>query len=78
MKRDSCMIRNVEKWRKWEDDYIAPERDSHADSLRLADSMIALAAQFGVFPPLDPFDGMEHKIALAKALNVPINPLPSR
>lgn len=68
------MIQNVEKWRKWEDDYIASERPSHAENLRLADSMIALAAELGVFPPTDPLDDLDHKIRLAKALNVRISP----
>ncbi len=68
------MIRNVEKWRQWEDEYIASERPSHAENLRLADSMIALAMQLGVFPPANLLDDLEHKIQLAKALNVRISP----
>jgi hypothetical protein len=68
------MIQNVEKWRKWEDDYIASERPSHAENLRLADSMIALAVELGVFPPANPLDDLDHKIQLAKALNVRISP----
>jgi len=72
------MIRNVEKWLQWEEGYIASEPSSHIENLRLADSMIELATRLGVFPPADPLDGLDHKIRLAKALNVRISPPPSR
>ena len=72
------MIRNIDKWREWEDGYIASEHASHAENMRLANSMIALASQLGVFPPADPLDDLDHKIQLAKDLNVRISPPPSR
>ena len=72
--KDDLMIQNVEKWRKWEDDYIAAERPNRAENLRLADSMIALAEQLGVFPPADLLDDLDHKIQLAKTLNVRLDP----
>jgi len=72
------MIRDAIKWQRWEEEYMASETTSHAENLRLADSMVALAIQLGTFPPADPLDGLDHKIRLAKALNVRISPPPPR
>jgi hypothetical protein len=72
------MIRNVDAWREWEEQYIASTPPNHAQALRLAEEMLEHARSLGVFPPADPLQGIEDTVDLAKALNVSVNPPATR
>lgn len=41
----------------------------HLRGLRLVEAMLVEARQLGVWPPRDPLEGIEHDVALAKAIH---------
>lgn len=63
------MIKSIEKWRDWEDRLLAATPPDHAGNLRIADALLDHARLLGVFPPKDPLEGIEFKIAFAKRLH---------
>ena len=63
------MVRDPEKLRAWEDQRMREEPVDYAANLRFANEAIAYARRLGVFPPADPWEGIEHKIRLARILN---------
>lgn len=68
------MIRNKALWEAWEKDYIRREPVDFHRNLALMEAMYEEARAFGVFPLADPWEGLESRFKLAKALNVPIAP----
>jgi hypothetical protein len=68
------MIRDIEKWQAWEEEYVGSTPPNHAQNLKIAEALLEEARRLGVFPPKDPLEGIEHKIEFARALNVRFDP----
>ena len=69
------MIRDIQYWNRWEEELLRKEPVHVEKNFRVMDAMYEEARQLGLFPPLDPLEGLEIDILYAKAINVPI---PSR
>lgn len=63
------MIKDAEAWKAWEDERKRSTPIDVEANFRAFASMLDHARKMGAFPPANPLDGIEHKIALAKALN---------
>jgi hypothetical protein len=63
------MVRDVAFWEKWEREYAAKQPVDFARNLRLLDAMYEHARLLGAFPPINPLEGIERKIRLARILN---------
>lgn len=68
------MIRNRELWEKWESEYRRKEAVDFLQNLRLLEGLYEEARCLGVLPLRDPWEGLEVKIRIAKAINVPTAP----
>jgi len=64
------MVRDKAFWGAWEDRYIASQPPDFLRNLQLLDGMYELARALGVFPLVNPLEGLETDIRVAKALNV--------
>ena len=64
------MIRNAEYFREWEKEFIASRPADLAENLRLYEAMYEEARRLGALSLKDPLEGIEHKIRLARMLNV--------
>ena len=64
------MIQNEDAFMKWENHWVAGDHLSLEKKFRILDGMYREARTLGVFPPKDPFEGLDQKIKFAKALNV--------
>ena len=67
------MIQNVERWRRWEDEFIASSKPDLLRNLRLMDWMYEEARQLGAWPPFSP-EELDAKIEWVKRLHVPTTP----
>ncbi len=65
------MIRNTEELERFERDYIRSERPDYMRNLRIYQALWDEAVALGILPRKDPLEGLETKILLARALNVP-------
>ena len=65
------MIRNRKLWEKWESEYRRKEAVDFLQNLRLLEGLYEEARCLGVLPLRDPWEGLEVKIRIAKAINVP-------
>jgi hypothetical protein len=63
------MIRDVQRWRDFENDLIAKQKLDYADNLRLVDGTYELARKLGRFTAEDALEGIEKTIRVAKAIN---------
>ncbi len=63
------MIRNVERWREFEAEWVTSQKPDHAENLRLADGMYQLARSLGKFTAEDALEGIEKNIRLAAVLH---------
>lgn len=63
------MIKNYEKFKKFENDFISKEKLSIEQSFCIMDEMYKEAAYFGIFPLKSPLEDIEDDIRLAKILN---------
>jgi hypothetical protein len=63
------MIRDVERWRAFEADWIARQKPDFYENLRLVDAMYELARKLGKFTAEDALDGLENTIRLAKVIH---------
>ena len=63
------MIKDRAYWEAWEAGGPLREPPNFERVLALMDDFLAYARRLGVFPPSDPMEGIEHKIALAKKLH---------
>jgi hypothetical protein len=68
------MIKNRELWKEWESEYQSREGVDFFQNLRLLEGMYEEARYLGAFPLQDPWEGLEIKIKIAKAANVPTPP----
>jgi hypothetical protein len=64
------MIKDVAYWEAWEAQGPLRERLTPEQAFAFNDVMNEYARSLGVFPPADPLEGLETKIAMARALNV--------
>jgi hypothetical protein len=63
------MIRDVDRWQAFEDEWIASQKPDLAENLRLVDGMYELARKLGQFTAEDAMDGIEKTIRVAKVIN---------
>jgi hypothetical protein len=63
------MIKDRAYWEAWERQGPLRERLTPEQAFALNDAMYEYAKSLGVFPPADPLEGIETKIALAGAIN---------
>lgn len=68
------MIKDVAFWEAWEREGPLREHLTPEQAFQLADAMYEYAKSLGLFPPADPLEGIETKIAMARALNVQSTP----
>ena len=66
------MIRDLDLFREWEDEFIVGEPADFLRNLRLYEAMYEHACALDVFPSEDPLQGIEFKIRLVEKLNVRI------
>ena len=71
------MIKDAAFWEAWEKEGPLREHFTPEQAFKLADAMYEYAKSLGVFPPADPLEGIETKIAVARALNVQSTPATS-
>jgi hypothetical protein len=64
------MIKDRAYWEAWEASVPLREPPDFEGALALMDDFLEHARRLGVFPPSDPLEGIEHKIALARKLHV--------
>ena len=63
------MIRNVQRWREFENAWVASQKPDFAENLRLVEGMYQLAREMGRFTAEDALDGIEKNIRLAAVLH---------
>ncbi len=63
------MIRNVQRWREFENAWVASQKPDFAENLRLVEGMYQLARTLGRFTAEDALDGIEKNICLAAVLH---------
>lgn len=64
------MIRNLKRWRDWEDAHIAAEPPNPERAFAMADALYQEAKALGVWEQPFTIDSIRHKIELARALHV--------
>jgi len=64
------MIRDRAAWAEWENEYRRSTPPDFFRNLRIFEALYQEARMLGILPAKDPLVGMEHKIHLAKAINV--------
>jgi hypothetical protein len=64
------MIRDIEKWRAWEDGYRASQPPDAQRGFALVEALYQEARALGVWHEPFTVDGIAHKIRLARTLNV--------
>ncbi|MGH9431825.1 MAG: hypothetical protein ACRD3T_09805 [Terriglobia bacterium] len=68
------MIKDTVFWESWEAHAVLSQPADFQQNLRLLDAMYEHARRLGIFPGADPLAGLEAKLRLAEALNVPTTP----
>ena len=63
------MIRNVQRWREFENAWVASQKPDFAENLRLVEGMYQLAREMGRFTAEDDLDGIEKNIRLSAVLH---------
>ncbi len=63
------MIRHIEEWRKWEAAQKADEPIDFDKNLRWYESALEYARALGAWPPADPMEGFEQKLAYIHRLH---------
>ena len=63
------MIKNARELRKLEDDLARQSPVNFEENLRIADAMYEEARRLGVFRDLDPLDGIDVVIRVARVVN---------
>ncbi|MGD1104862.1 MAG: hypothetical protein ABSA59_22685 [Terriglobia bacterium] len=63
------MIKDRAYWEAWEAGAPLREPPDFERALALMDDFLEYARRLGVFPPSDPLEGIEHKIAVARKLH---------
>jgi hypothetical protein len=68
------MIKDVKRWREWEAEYIAKTPADYARNVELTQALYEQARALGIFPLVNPLEGLDVKIHLAKVVNVRSSP----
>lgn len=64
------MIKNVRLLKEMEDDFFKKEgKSDFSHSIKIFESMWKEGVKLGVLPPVDPLEGIEIDIKIAKILN---------
>lgn len=63
------MIRNVDKFSKFENGLLRSEQVDVAKNFRIIDALYYEAAALGIFPLKNPLEGLETAVKIAKAIN---------
>ena len=64
------MIKDIKKWQAWEKAYLRNQQPCFEENLKLLEAMYEEARLLKILPPKNPLQGINHKIAFAKRLNV--------
>ena len=72
------MIRNLKRWQAWEDAHIAQQPPDPVRAFAIAHALYLEARTLGVWNTPFTMESIQHKIQLAKALNIPHVPVPAR
>ena len=64
------MIKDADKWRRWEKERIRREAPDFLRNLAIYEALYEEVVALGVLPPKDPLEGIEFKIHLVRVLNV--------
>ncbi|MGH9414945.1 MAG: hypothetical protein ACRD0Y_14540 [Terriglobales bacterium] len=71
------MIADIEGWRKWEAEHMAASPSDYERNLRWFEAAVEHARALGVWPPADPMEGFEEKLAYVHRLHaMPQAPTP--
>ena len=62
------MIKNADLLEAFEREFSAHHPLAHGESLRLLESMVEEAEALGVWPPADPWEGVERDVRMAEIL----------
>jgi hypothetical protein len=65
---------DFEKFAAWEREYARSQPVDYDRNVRLYEGLYQEAVALGVLPSADLLEGIEHKIRLARLLNVPATP----
>jgi hypothetical protein len=68
------MMKNKKLFEDWERQWIKASGVDFSRNIRIVEALYKEACGLGIFPTKDPLEGLQTKIDLAKALNVPRNP----
>ena len=63
------MIKDIEHWNRWEQDYQRQQTVNIEQNFALMEGMYQEALHLGLFPIADPLAGLEPIIRYAKAIN---------
>ena len=63
------MVKNIKKWKAFENHIQTKERLSYAQKCKIFDSLYQEARTLGILPSRDPLEGLEGVFRLAKALS---------
>jgi hypothetical protein len=63
------MVKDSKYLKKFEEKWIARQKLSHEDALKILDSMWEEGISLGVFPPKNPMEGFEVDWQIARILN---------
>jgi hypothetical protein len=65
---------DFEKFAAWEREYARSEPVDYERNVRIYEAFYREAVELGVLPSEDPLAGIEHKVRLARLLNIPVRP----
>jgi len=65
---------DYERFAAWERERARSEPVDYERNMRIYEGLYQEAVALGVLPSVDPREGIEHKIRLARLLNVPATP----
>ena len=63
------MIKNVQKFREFEDQFISQEHLPYKKALQIYEGLHKEAVALGILPSKNPLEGIEVNIQIAKILN---------
>lgn len=63
------VIKDPERWRKWEDEQLRSEPLDYGKNLAIFEALLQYAREMGVFPPADPLEGIEVDMRVARIVN---------
>lgn len=63
------MIRNTEKWRRWETEQLRSDPVDVEANFAAFEAMLEHARAVGAFPRKDPLEGLDVAIRIARILN---------